>query len=299
MTGLRISVVVPTIGRRDALARCLDALIGGTVLPDEILVVDQSGDAGIEHVLDERREAFPALRHLVEELRGLSAARNVGARAASGDVLAFTDDDCVPDTRWIEALTRAFEADGTLSAVTGPMLPLGPDSADAVPVSSRTGAERRDFRGRALPWEIGTGGNTAIRQSCLAHLKGYDERLGVGTAAGAGEDLDLFRRLLAADGCASYDPNVMCRHERKTRAERRERRSSYGVGAGAALGRWLRDGDPWAIVAVVRWVALRARLALASARTRETAVTDELRILAGTARGLAYGVRLPPWGRQR
>jgi GT2 family glycosyltransferase len=298
MTAPRVSVVIPTIGRVEALARCLDALAAGTLLPAETIVVDQSGHDEIGRILAERRQALPRIRHIVERPRGLSAARNVGARAGSGSILAFTDEDCVPDATWVEQLTNAFAADQELAAVTGPMLPLGPDSRDAVAVSSRTAIERRLFSGRAMPWVVGTGGNTAIRREWLERLHGYDERLGVGTSAGAGEDLDLFRRLLTGGGRVLYHPAVACRHERKTRAERRERRTSYGTGAGAALGRWLRDGDGWALVATARWLALRARMALATRARADATAVDEVRVLVGTARGLVYGLRLPPWGRQ-
>ena len=81
----------------------------------------------------------------------------------------------------------------------------------------------------------------------------------------------------------------MCRHEQKTPAGRRARRASYGLGAGAALGLWLREGDPRALPALARWVSLRARMAVRGS------ATDELRVLGGTVRGLAYGLRLSPW----
>lgn len=294
MSDLRISVVIPTVGRREALGRCLDALVDGTLPPMELIVVDQSAGEEIARLLEAKREAFPALRRLAEQRRGLAAARNAGAHAASGDVVAFTDDDCVPDSGWIAALDAAF-AEVRLSAVTGPMLPLGPESIETAAVSSRTSTTRREFMGRALPWVVGTGGNTAVRRESFLSLGGYDERLGVGSPADAGEDLDLFRRLLGAGGPILYDPLALCRHERKTPSERRERRASYGRGAGAALGRWLRDGDPWALVALVRWVTLRARLALTAREEPTSSLLDEIRVLRGTIGGFLHGVALPAW----
>ena len=272
------------------LARCLDALIAGTLAPAEIVVVDQSEDGGSERLVEERRQLFPRLVWIRGERRGLSAARNAGSRAASASVVAFTDDDCVPDTGWVEALSSAFAADERLAAVTGPMLPLPSEAVGAVPVSSRTSRERQEFVGRALPWAVGTGGNTSVRREWLERVGGFDERLGVGTPARAGEDLDLFRRLLGAGGRIVYDPEASCQHEQKTPAERRARRAAYGKGAGAALGRWVRDGDLRALVPVARWFSLRIRLAL-----RGSGVGDELRVLAGTLHGLVHGVMLPGW----
>lgn len=290
MTPTDISVVVPTIGRQDALARCLEALADGTARPAEVVVVDQGSGSSADAALAGRWAARLPLVHVIAERRGLSAARNVGLRASTGDVVAFTDDDCVPDERWVEALTAAFGADDAPAAVTGPMLPLADGAPDRVPVSSRTSLARAVYAGRALPWEVGTGGNTAVRRGWLERVGGYDERLGVGTRGRAGEDLDLFRRLLAAGATIAYEPSVLCRHEGKTVSERRARRFAYGVGAGAAFGRWLRDGDAWALVALVRWTALRVRLGL-----RPRATVDELRLLAGTVAGFIDGVALRSW----
>ena len=292
MSAERISVVVPTLGRRDALARCLDALLTGTVAPTEIVVVDQSADSEIERLLEATRTEATELHRLDHAARGLSAARNAGTRAAMGDIVAFTDDDCIPAAEWIEQLLAAFAADTQLAAVTGPMLP--PPGVEGVGVASRTSTVRRVFSRRALPWEIGTGGNTAVRRGWLERLSGYDERLGVGTPGRAGEDLDLFRRLLEAGGSIAYDPEVVCRHERKTRAELSARRYGYGVGAGTALGRWLRDGEPWALVALARWLGLRARMLLRPEGERRSTV-DEARVVLGTAVGFISGVARRAW----
>jgi glycosyltransferase involved in cell wall biosynthesis len=290
---IQVSVVVATIGRSGALGRCLEAVLEGTLAPAEIIVVDQSGAREIARLLDEERRGTSTLHRIVQPRRGLSAARNAGARAAAGDVIAFTDDDCVPARQWVEALVAAFVANPSFAAVTGPMLPL-PGGPDTFAVSSRTSTVRRFFSRRALPWEIGTGGNTAVRREWLERLGGYDERLGVGTARRAGEDLDLFRRLLEIGGSIVYHPAAVCRHERKTASERRARRYAYGVGAGAALGRWLRDGDPRATLALAHWIALRARSTLQPAGER-TSSADELRVLIGTLVGFAKGAALKPW----
>ena len=289
MTAGAISVVVPTIGRAAALARCLDALAAGSVLPGETVVVDQSGVDAIARVVDERGAALPGLRRIAVDRRGLSTARNAGARASQRSILAFTDDDCVPDARWVAGLATAFEERPQLAAVTGPMLPLPAAEPCLVPVSSRSSRERREFAGRALPWEIGTGGNTTLAREWFSRIGGFDERLGAGTRGCAGEDLDLFRRVLRAGGRIVFEPDAVCRHEQKTPAERRARRASYGLGAGAALGLWLREGDPRALPTLARWVSLRARMAVRGS------ATDELRVLGGTVRGLAYGLRLSSW----
>ena len=68
---------------------------------------------------------FPWVRLLRLAPVGLSAARNAGAAAASGEILAFTDDDCEPDREWLVRLRRVF-ADGRFAAAGGPNLPPRP-----------------------------------------------------------------------------------------------------------------------------------------------------------------------------
>lgn len=85
-----VTVIIPTV-KRGSLGQCLDALKGQTRPADEILVIR-----------DEQR-------------RGPAWARNEGIRTARGDLIAFTDDDCVPPPDWLENLIRVmddYEADG-------------------------------------------------------------------------------------------------------------------------------------------------------------------------------------------
>jgi GT2 family glycosyltransferase len=293
MTDVRISVVVPTVGREKAVARCLDALTRGTLLPAEILVVDQSGEARIARVLEERGEVFPNLRHLVELRRGLSAARNAGARAASGDILAFTDDDCVPAGGWLAAVREAFDEMPRLAGVTGPMLPLDPDTPGLVAVSSRTSLERVDHRRGSAPWVVGTGGNMTLRRSWLEHVGGWDERLGVGSRGEAAEDVALVDRVLIAGGVLRYEPEAVVRHEQRSLSARRATRRTYGHGVGASCGILLREGEARGMVLLGRWLRLRLSLFAAGlARGRVGDATAEARVLVGTAAGLAYGVRV-------
>jgi GT2 family glycosyltransferase len=292
MTDLRLSVVIPTVGGDSALARCLDALLAATVRPYEIVVVDQSGEGAIAGVLAKRRETFPRLLHRVEERRGLSAARNAGARGATGDLIAFTDDDCVPEAHWVRAILAAFADVPRLAGVTGPMLPLPTDVLGLVAVSSRTSLERVDYRHATAPWVVGTGGNLTLRRGWLEHVGGWDERLGVGSRGEAGEDVALIDQVLASGGALRYEPDAVVRHEQRSRSSRRATRRTYGHGVGAACGILLHESEARGIVLLGRWLGFRLRLATAAlARGRADAALDEARILAGTLVGLLYGLR--------
>lgn len=287
-----VTVAVATVDRPDALGRCLDAILTGEVQPRELIVVDQGHDDRAPAIIRERDAGGTLLRYIRQEAHGLAASRNAGLLAADCPVIAVTDDDCVPSSSWIAAVARVFSAPNGPQAVTGPVLPL-PGKRNGYAVSSRTSLVRVDYRGRHAPWAVGTGANLAVRRDLAADIGGYDERLGVGTPGGAGEDLDFLHRLLRAGAIIRYEPDACVYHELQAKQRRRETRSSYGRGVGACCGLWLRDGDPYAVPMLGRWLVMRGRLfAGATLRRDWERMLEELLVFGGTARGLGYGVSL-------
>jgi GT2 family glycosyltransferase len=232
---LTVTVVIVTAGRPDVLARCVRALAAGSRPPDELVVVDQSSDvdAAVEELL---AGASFQVRHLRVRPMGVSAGRNLGASHAQGDLLAFTDDDCVPAADWLAELVAALTrhaADGA----TGAVLPLADDRPGLVAVSSRTDPERRlfDSAGRVTPWEVGTGGNLLLTRMLFDRVGGFDLQFGPGARYRAAEDVDLLDRVLRAGGKIAYEPAAVVFHEMKTPGERLARRYPYGYGLGAMV----------------------------------------------------------------
>ena len=262
--------------RVESLRRCLEAIARGTRQPQRLLVVDQSG-------ADALRTAAEALGAEVatQSRLGLAASRNLALDRLGDGIVAVTDDDCVPDRDWLSAIVRAFTADPELAAVTGPVLPLPSSGRRTEPVSTRSRTEVGVFSGRVAPWHVGTGGNMALNLAQLGGLR-FDERLGAGTPGRAGEDLALIDRIRAAGARIRYEPDALVCHERQEPERRRASRYGYGHGVGAMIGL----GDATAGLHLMRWLALRARLAVA-----RRAPGEELRVLAGTAGGLVYGLR--------
>ncbi len=128
MAARSVSVVVPTRNRPDVLARCLDALARQDDPPAEIVVVDDgSADPAPTRAVADRH---PDARVVRLDGRGPAAARNAGVRAATGDVVLLTDDDCIPDTGWARALSAPLLA-GEADAVGGLTLPP-PDGSAAM-----------------------------------------------------------------------------------------------------------------------------------------------------------------------
>lgn len=103
-----ISVIIPTIGRQKALHNCLNSLSRQSILPDEIVIVDNSADS---KCLPGRSNSSYLLsgtkiniKYIREARRGVAYARNAGIKAAKNDLIAFIDDDCIADKDWIEKI---------------------------------------------------------------------------------------------------------------------------------------------------------------------------------------------------
>jgi GT2 family glycosyltransferase len=285
-----ISVAIATRDRPQAVARCLESLRGCRVLPAEVVIADQSAGPATRQAVTRADGPDLPIRWVDGGANGLAGAQQAAFRHAAMALVAVLDDDCVADPAWIEAVERAFADEPELALVCGRVVPL---PGEGVPVASRTSGVRRRFRGRSLPWNVGSGNNFALRRDWFDRVGGCDERLGPGTPGRGGLDMDLFYRVLRAGGPALYEPAAVVGHERATRAGRLARRRPYGFGMGAAFAIYLRARDLYAVPLIFAWVALRLRLVAAGLLGRRlTVLREEALVLAGTAAGIVHGMRL-------
>lgn len=202
------SVIVCTRNGHHRIGACLDALSRQTHPDFEIIVVDDgSNDETTEFVGNH----FPEV-HLVHTAgKGLSAARNAGARMARGKILAFTDDDCRPDPEWLEQLGRGFVTE-VWAAVGGPNLPPSPDNVASAVVAAAPGAPSHvmlnDREAEHLP-----GCNLAVRREAFEQIGGFDERFHT-----AGDDVDFCWRLRAEGLVLGFVPTAFVWHDRRPNA---------------------------------------------------------------------------------
>jgi glycosyltransferase involved in cell wall biosynthesis len=286
-----ITVAIATMNRPRHLRRCVKAVLDGDTLPAQIVIVDQGADPSTEAVVNRWRRRVP-IRYVRQDRRGLAASRNAAIVHATQSIIAFTDDDCVPDASWLAAIAAAFEGQDRPDAVTGAVLPLGPDRPGLYAVSTRPSRRGVVFRGRALPWAVGTGGNAAVRREWLDRVR-FDERFGVGTPGQAAEDLDFFYRLLRTGAVVRYEPKAVIFHERQTVDGRLGRAGTYAFGLGAVWSMWARQGDPYVLWIAARWAIDRAdTMVRAFARRQWWRLAEEWLTLQGAWRGAAYGMRV-------
>jgi len=169
-----VSVVIPTRNRSARCAELLKSLVGQTVGPDrfEVLVIDDSSTDDTSDVLASAAADAPyhllALRTPAN--RGPAAARNLGWRAASAPLVAFVDDDCLPEDGWLAAGIAAFEDHPALGVAQG--CTRVPDGVD---LSKLQGWYVWRVISEATPYFDAC--NIFYRRAALEQAGGFDEEL--------------------------------------------------------------------------------------------------------------------------
>jgi glycosyltransferase involved in cell wall biosynthesis len=221
---LTASIVISTRFRSEMLRECLRAIAALKRLPDELIIVDNSaGDKDTEKLARE----FSAI-YLIEPTAGLSRARNRGLSASKSEVVAFLDDDAMPDEHWLNFIVEPF-CDPRVAVVTGnSILPgLAKDSNEPQPPTHFDKTDKQWFEIAAFGG-LGTGTNMALRRSACTEPDFFDERLGRGAPYHGMEEHLAFARLLSQDYSAVHVPAAVVYHSSQNAFDlKREARSQF------------------------------------------------------------------------
>jgi cellulose synthase/poly-beta-1,6-N-acetylglucosamine synthase-like glycosyltransferase len=172
----RVTVAVPVKDRREQMLRCLDALLALDHDSYEVLVLDNGSSDGTPEACRERaRDASVPVR--VETVPGsVGHVRNVAAELGRGEIVAFTDSDCMPTPGWLTAGVAPFADESRLGIVQGPTMPEPGAHQGAWAVTQ----ELPEWTGR---FECC---NLIVRREALRESDGFDEEIffGEDTAGG-------------------------------------------------------------------------------------------------------------------
>lgn len=221
-----VSVIVPTYNSARSIERCLRTLADQqTAHTFEVLVVDSGQDTTCEIAA----RTLPEARVIRLPTRAVApVARNVGAREARGEILAFLDSDAYADLTWIDHVVRAV--------ATGYDLVCG-SIANANPGSAVARAEELLMFNEFLPELPGRPSWFALSGNMVLPRRAF-ERFGPFVAVRAAEDVVFSRRLLAAGGRVLFYPAMVVAHDNRTRL-RPYLRNQFIVGKHTAIARRL------------------------------------------------------------
>jgi cellulose synthase/poly-beta-1,6-N-acetylglucosamine synthase-like glycosyltransferase len=220
---MKITVLVPTFRRPDDLTRCLAALERQHRAPDEVVVVARPDDHATHACLDAYLAGHVAIKRLPlvvapVEVPGQVAALNRGLDAATGDVIAITDDDAAPHADWVARIEAHFAADPKLGALggrdwvheKGGVLNGSRERVGKLMRSGKLIGNHHLGVGDAREVDMLKGANMSYRRAAIRALR-FDTRLR-GAGAQVHNDMAFSMSVKRAGWKLIYDPHVAVDH---------------------------------------------------------------------------------------
>lgn len=197
----RVSVIVPVYNGEDTIAECVDSILAQSFprADFELLLIDNASSDGTRAILEKNRDRAVIL---YESKRGPSAARNCGLRNATGEVVAFTDADCVVHRDWLTSLIAPL-ADSGIGIVGGTILASRPCNA-VEEFGERIHDHQMAIEYYSPPYAITM--NWASRKADLERVGFFDEALL------RCEDCDLAYRVVGAGYRIVHAPEAVVYH---------------------------------------------------------------------------------------
>jgi len=294
--GPTFSVVIRTYGRPEHLRNCLRSLESQTERPTEVIVVQ----AGIVHQSREPLDRI-GLITLQQQGRGISNAANEGIARASGDVIAFIDDDASASANWIEALRRRYVAEPSIAGAGGLVIDSRTneiwfdrgiiDVFGECCLVPRTQTQRARLHHPVFPVLLGC--NMSFRKETLQELGGFDEFYRF-----QHEESDLCVRIQQTGHRIAFEPNAVVWHHYAPGPTRRlwfyndARSRIYFSLANFARELPLHRLVPRTLVRLVGLGMYAAFQAIRLSKRTPLALGQFLQTVAGTSIGFVYGVRV-------
>jgi GT2 family glycosyltransferase len=200
----KISVLICTYNGSRTLRETLDSLDGLEYPNYEVVIVNDGSKDATPTILED----YPQFTVVSTENRGLSNARNTAMETATGEIVAYLDDDAYPDPHWLTYLALTFMS-GDYVAVGGPNLPPPEDGFSAECVSHAPGNPSHVLLADDVAEHI-PGCNMAIRRKALQAIGGFDPQFRI-----AGDDVDVCWRLQERDGVIGFSHAATVWHHRR------------------------------------------------------------------------------------
>lgn len=214
-----ISAIICTHNREQYLGAAIDSLLEQDFADFEVVVVDNASQDHTREVV-ETRLIDTRLKYVYEPVTGLSVARNTGAKAAAGEILAYLDDDAVASLSWLKILDNAYESNEKLAIAGGKVTLLWP-----------TGVTPPQWLSPGLAGNLGAydlgdtivyithpgmtprGLNYSIRRTFLDQIGGFNVNLGrVGKNLLSNEELHTTEQALKLGWQVAYLPDALVAH---------------------------------------------------------------------------------------
>lgn len=213
---MKISIIAPTLAEREPeIVRLIDSLKNQTFTNFEVIFVSQKNHNLLETIIDK----YPSLsvKQIKSEVKGLSFNRNIGLRAAKGEIIVLSDDDCWYHDNSLSMIANEFAASGIDMLITKIYDPIKSVDYKKYPISIKESISKLDCLSRSSI-EI------AFKQK--RSLKFFDSNFGLGSEFGSAEEVDFLLNNFQ-DNKIKYIPKISVYH--KTNSNRKS--NAYAKGA--------------------------------------------------------------------
>jgi len=248
----RATVVIPVLNGEESLGDVLTGLASQAAIDGgfEVIVVDNGSTDRTVNIAEEHGATL-----LVELKRGPGAARDLGQRTASGEILCFLDADTFPTRRWVREMVAAFD-DPSVVLAGGKTVSFPPESGAQRYMASSGRIDSQEYINRPL-FPFTPSRNMAVRRSVALEIGWTSECI-------TGEDVDFCHRVLARyPGPIAYRERAVLMHRNRATDEGLRRQAwSYGEGTAHLYQRYPEEVDwSWANTLEVRGKLIRRALA--------------------------------------
>jgi len=210
-----VSIIVPVLNREETIGKCIESLLSLDYPSYEIIVVDNGSTDKTREIISR----YP-VKLLIENKRGSYVARNKGLSIARGEIVAFTDSDCVVDRSWLKILIRNY-TDEKIGGVCGEILAYKPRAivekfcdiigVNRIDLINKIKPERSELKkdpNQFLSADFVTA-NCSFRREVILGLNGFD------TEFASGGDVSFGWRVLDAGYKLIYDPEAITWHKHR------------------------------------------------------------------------------------
>lgn len=208
-----ISVIVCTRNRPEKLRQCLRSILNSSFKKFEIIIVDQSDKSTTFF------NKIKKVKYFKLESVGLSRARNYGIEKSSGEILAFTDDDCLVSRYWLKIIQTAFKQYPEIAGVFGRVSGYFPNENKGLicPCELNLGKTHliSEKNLKKYSWKVPiSGNNMAIPKKIFKEIGNFKSWLGAGSLSHGGEDVEFTLRLLLKKDKLLYQSKMLVFHNR-------------------------------------------------------------------------------------
>jgi glycosyltransferase involved in cell wall biosynthesis len=204
---MKVSVIIPCYNCEKKIGETLEALGRQSTEPSEIVVIDDGSTDNTKKTVREKQKLNKKIKFFYQKNSGPAKARNAGANRAAGEIIVFTDSDCVPEKNWLEEMIKPFE--NKKENVSGVQGAYKSRQKEFIARFGQLEIEERYEKmkkAKKIDW-IGSY-SAAFKKNEFIKLNGYDESFPIAS----GEDPEFSFRLAKNGGKLVFNPNAVVYH---------------------------------------------------------------------------------------